>query len=82
MPTKSMSAASAEGLHKDNDDDPPDEEASITGQALSGDGDDKYCCVSKSLCGVLEREKIIVLNCLGLIYGSNDNNSRANAVFI
>ena len=70
-----MSAASTEGLHKDNDDD-PDEESSIAGQASYGDGgDDNYCCVSETVyvkCG--NEKKVLYLMCISLKHRNNNSN--------
>jgi hypothetical protein len=48
--TTSMSAVAPEGLHGDNDE-PEDDEASITRQASGGgdDGRDSYVCVSEQV---------------------------------
>ena len=75
VPSKSMSAASAEGLHRDNDDD-PDEEAYIAGQASSGDGgDDNYCCVSGKVYGECgNKKKVLYLMCIGLKHRNNNSN--------
>ena len=82
MPSKSMSAAFAEGLHKDNDDDPDEESSSIAGQASSGDGeDDKYWCVREKVyveCG--NEKKVLYFMCIGLKH-RNDNSNKEQPLF-
>jgi hypothetical protein len=70
-------SASAEGLHEDNDDDDPNEEASITGQASHEYVDDNYCCMSEQVyveCG--NEKKVLYLLCVGLMYRNNNNEER------
>ncbi|KAI2503609.1 hypothetical protein MHU86_10805 [Fragilaria crotonensis] len=77
-----MSAVAPEGLHGDNDE-PEDDEASITRQASGGgdDGRDSYICASEQVYVESGNEKkVLYLMCLGLTHRTN-NDSEEQPLF-